>query len=248
MLTDLSVPQLALIAAVAVLTSIIGGLAGYGTGALMPLVLVPIVGPEPVVPIVALSALLTNTSRAAAFRASIDWWRAAVILVAATPTCVLGAWGFTTLNGREIMILIGLMMLASVPLRRLALHHGFTLKDRPLAAASALWGVIVGGTTGAGIILLSMLLAAGLQGAAVIATDAAISVVVGIVKVAVFGVAGVVGAREVAIALLIGLAAFPGAFVAKRLVDRLPLRAHIAILDAVVAAGGGAMVVGALTR
>jgi hypothetical protein len=57
-----------------------------------------------------------------------------------------------------------------------------------------------------------------------------------------------VGAREVAIALLIGLAAFPGAFVAEQLVDRLPLRAHIAILDAVVAAGGGAMVFGALTR
>jgi hypothetical protein len=92
-----------------------------------------------------LSALLTNTSRAVAFRASIDWRRAAVILLAATPACLLGAWGYTTLNGREIMILIGLMMLASVPLRRLALRHGFKLKDRPLAAASAFWGVIVGG-------------------------------------------------------------------------------------------------------
>jgi uncharacterized protein len=247
-LTDLSIPQLALIAAVAVLTSIIGGLAGYGTGALMPLVLVPIVGPEPVVPIVALSALLTNASRVGAFRASIDWRRAAVVLLAAAPTCLLGAWGYTTLNGREIMILIGLMMFASVPLRRLALRHGFKLKDRVLAAAAAVWGVIVGGTTGAGIILLSMLLAAGLQGAAVIATDAAISVVIGILKIAVFGLAGVVGAREVAIALLIGAAAFPGAFVAKRLVDRLSLRAHIAILDVVVAAGGVAMVFGALTR
>jgi uncharacterized protein len=246
-LTDLSIPQLALIAAVAVLTSIIGGLAGYGTGALMPLVLVPIVGPEPVVPIVALSALLTNASRVGAFRASIDWRRAAVVLLAAA-TCLLGAWGYTTLNGREIMILIGLMMFASVPLRRLALRHGFKLKDRVLAAAAAVWGVIVGGTTGAGIILLSMLLAAGLQGAAVIATDAAISVVIGILKIAVFGLAGVVGAREVAIALLIGAAAFPGAFVAKRLVDRLSLRAHIAILDVVVAAGGVAMVFGALTR
>jgi hypothetical protein len=48
--------------------------------------------------------------------------------------------------------------------------------------------------------------------------------------------------------VLIGLAAFPGAFVAKRLVDRLSLRAHVAVLDAVVLAGGGAMVLGALTR
>ena len=40
----LSVAQLAAIAATALITSFIGGVAGYGTGALMPLVLVPIVG------------------------------------------------------------------------------------------------------------------------------------------------------------------------------------------------------------
>ena len=65
---DISVAQLLLIAATGVCTSLIGGVAGYGTGALMPLVLVPIVGPEPVVPIIAISATLTNTSRATAFR------------------------------------------------------------------------------------------------------------------------------------------------------------------------------------
>jgi uncharacterized protein len=245
---DISILQLVLIAAVAVLTSIIGGLAGYGTGALMPLVLVPIVGPEPVVPIIALSALFTNTSRAAAFRTAIDWRRAAIVLAAATPTCVLGAWGYTALSGRGVMIVIGTMMIASVPLRRLAKSRGFKLEERALAASSAGWGVIVGGTTGAGIILLSLLLSAGLQGAAVIATDAAISVVIGMVKLAVFGVAGVVSARVIAVAVLIGLAAFPGAFLAKRLVDRLPLQAHIAILDAVVVAGGVGLIFGAIRQ
>ena len=110
------------------------------------------------------------------------------------------------------------------------------------------WGIVVGGTSGAGIILLSLLLAAGLQGSAVIATDAAISVAIGVAKIGVFGAAGVVNAQVIAVAVLIGLAAFPGAFIAKRLVDRLSLRAHVAILDAVVLAGGGAMILGALIR
>src|SRR6516225_8063348 len=235
MLADISVLQLALIALVAVLTSIIGGLAGYGTGALMPLVLVPIVGPEPVVPIIAFSALLTNASRAIAFRAAINWRCVAIVLVAAVPTCILGAWGYTTLSGSGVLILIGTVMVASVPLRRFALRRGFKLGDRALAAAAVGWGMIVGGTTGAGAILLSMLLAAGLNGAAVIATDAAISIAIGLVKVSVFGIAGVVDAKVIAVAALIGLAAFPGAFLAKHLVDKLPLRAHVAILDAVVA-------------
>jgi len=248
MLVDISVLQLALIALVAVLTSIIGGLAGYGTGALMPLVLVPIVGPEPVVPIIAFSALLTNGGRAIAFRAAITWRCVAIVLVAAVPTCVLGAWGYTTLSGSGVLILIGTVMVASVPLRHFALGRGFKLGDRALAAAAVGWGMIVGGTTGAGAILLSMLLAAGLNGAAVIATDAAISIAVGLVKVTVFGVAGVVGAKVIAVAALIGLAAFPGAFLAKHLVDKLPLRAHVAILDAVVVTGGTLLILGAVTQ
>src|SRR5262249_56162724 len=69
---EISLPQLALIAAMALVASFIGGVAGYGTGALMPLVLVPIVGAEPVVPILSLSALLTNSSRAPPFRAFAD--------------------------------------------------------------------------------------------------------------------------------------------------------------------------------
>src|SRR3974390_1195318 len=170
---DISLPQLVVIAAVAVITSIVGGLAGYGTGALMPLVLVPIVGPEPVVPIIAFSALFTNTSRATAFRTAIDWRRAAIVLVFATPTCLLGAWGYTALTGKGVMAVIGTMMCATVPLRRVAVRCGFKLGERALAAASVGWGVVVGGTSGAGIILLSLLLAAGLQGAAVIATEAA---------------------------------------------------------------------------
>ena len=50
----------------------IGGLAGYGTGALMPLVLVPLIGAEPVVPIIAISSIFTNLSRVAAYSAAMS--------------------------------------------------------------------------------------------------------------------------------------------------------------------------------
>src|SRR5437763_13964048 len=99
-LAEISLPQLALISGMALVASLVGGIAGYGTGALMPLVLVPIVGAEPVVPIIALSALLTNTSRVAAFRKLVDLRRVGIVLAAAIPTCALGAWGYTLLTGR----------------------------------------------------------------------------------------------------------------------------------------------------
>src|SRR2546421_292882 len=73
---EISLPQLAVIAGMALVASVVGGVAGYGTGALMPLVLVPMVGAEPVVPILSISALLTNASRAAAFWSFVDGRRA----------------------------------------------------------------------------------------------------------------------------------------------------------------------------
>jgi len=245
---DISLAQLALIAAMALVASVIGGVAGYGTGALMPLVLVPIVGAEPVVPILSLSALFTNSSRTAAFWPLVDGKRALIVLASAVPTCALGAWGYTFLTGKGAALVIGGTLIASVPLRRAMRRRGLALSNRSLAAASFGWGPLAGGTVGAGILLLSFLMAAGLEGAAVVATDAVISIGIGLVKFATFGLAGVVTAKVIAVALLIGGVAFPGAFFAKALVERLPVHVHSAILDALVAGGGAAMIGNAFWR
>jgi uncharacterized membrane protein YfcA len=129
-----------------------------------------------------------------------------------------------------------------VPLRRLLKRHGVTCGDGGLALGALGYGVVVGGTAGSGVLLLSLLMAAGLESAAVIATDAAISIFVGVVKIGVFGFAGVIDARVVAFALLIGVVTLPGAFLARAFVERMPVHVHTAILDAVVIAGGATLV------
>lgn len=239
---DISLWQIFLVAAVALLASLVGGVAGYGTGALMPLVLVPLVGAAPVVPIIAISSLFTNSGRVVAFLKHTDWSRSAIVLIASLPFCALSSWGYTQLSSAGAALVIGAMLILSVPVRRLLKHHGVTLNARGLAAGAAGYGLIVGGTTGSGVILLSLLMAAGLQGAAVIATDGAISIVIGLVKMSVFGLAGAVDARVVAFALLIGIVALPGAFLARAFVARMPVHVHTAILDAVVIAGGAVLV------
>ena len=244
----ISLVQLLLVAGMALVASVVGGVAGYGTGALMPLVLVPLVGAEPVVPIIAISALFSNTSRALAFKSYVDVRRAIIVMAAAIPTCILGAYGYTKLDNAGAALVIGAMLIVSVPLRRLLKHHGFSIGDRGLGIASIGWGVVVGGTAGAGIILLSLLMAAGLEGAGVIATDAAISIIIGIVKVGVFGISGIVGTQVIAFALLIGLIALPGAFLARKFVERMPVHVHTAILDIVVIVGGVFLIYGAWAR
>ena len=246
LLPDVSLIELVLIVALAAFSAITGGVAGYGTGALMPLILVPMVGAAPVVPIIAISAMFTNSARVVAFRRFLDPRRAVIGLVCALPTCVLGAWLYTLLTGRGAALVIGSSLIATVPLRRLLKRRGHRLGDKGYAAAAAGWGIVVGGTTGAGVILLSLLMATGLEGAAVIATDATVSIGMGIVKLAVFGAVGVLTDKVIVIALLIGVVAFPCTFLAKLIVHRLPVHVHTALLDAVVVVGGTMMIFGAV--
>jgi uncharacterized membrane protein YfcA len=246
LIPDVSLLQFALIVGLAAFSGIAGGIAGYGTGALMPLVLVPLVGAKPVVPIIAISAMCTNSARIVAFRQRLEPRRALIALVCALPTCVLGAWLYTLLSGRGAAAVIGSTLIATVPLRRILGRHGRRLGEKGYMAGAAVWGLVVGGTTGSGVILLSLLMAAGLQGAAVIATDALVSVVVGVIKLLVFGYAGVITTVVLVIGLLIGVIGFCSTFIARRIVDRLPVHVHTAILDAVVIAGAGIMLYSAL--
>jgi uncharacterized membrane protein YfcA len=242
---DVSLTQLALIAVLAAISAVAGGVAGYGTGALMPLVLVPIVGAAPVVPIIAISALFTNSARILAFREKVVVRPAAIALLAALPTAVLGAWLYTQLSGRGAAIVIGTTLIATVPLRRVLKKRGHRLGEKGFAAAAGGWGILVGGTTGAGVILLSLLMAAGLEGAAVIATDALVSIVMGVIKFSVFAAAGAITPTVLLVGLLIGCIGFPSTFVARLIVERVPVHVHTAMLDAVVLIGGGVMIAGA---
>ena len=124
--------------------------------------------------------------------------------------------------------------------------RGHRLGEKGYAAAAAGWGILVGGTTGAGVILLSLLMATGLEGTAVIATDASVSIVMGIIKVSVFALAGVFTPTVLLIGLLIGGIGFPATFIAKLIVERLPVHVHTFMLDAVVIVGGSVMIYGAL--
>ena len=243
---DISIVQLLLVAGMSLFASVIGGLAGYGTGALMPLVLVPLIGAGPVVPIIAISSIFTNFSRFAAYFRYADRRRALIVAGASALTTALGAYGYTRLTSAGAAVVIGGMLILSVPLRRLLKRHDVKIGNSGLAAGAVGYGVLVGGTAGSGVILLSLLMAVGLEGASVIATDAVVSLVTSVIKISVFGLAGAVSPQVLAFAVLIGVVALPGAFLARLFVERMPVHIHAAILDVAVMTGGVVMISSAL--
>ena len=63
-----------------------------------------------------------------------------------------------------------------------------------------------------------------------------------------FGVSGAMTPQVIAFGLLIGFVALPGAFLAKRFVERLPVHVHTGILDGIVMLGGATMIFGAIRK
>ena len=235
---DLTLAQIALVAVTALGAQIVGGLAGYGTGLLMPLVLVPIIGAQAVVPVIGLSAVITNATRVATFRQNLDVRKILLVTATALPGTAFGAWAYSLLSGRGAAILIGAMLIVLVPVRRIFVHLRMRLSDPGLMASGAVYGVLSGGTSGTGVILLSLLMGAGLSGTQVIATDAAISFLLGIVKSGTFVATGALPAHLWLIALLIGAMATPGTMIAKWLTRKFSTQVHDVLLEAAIVVGG----------
>jgi uncharacterized membrane protein YfcA len=236
-IADITLAQALLVAAVAFAASILGGLAGYGTGLVLPVVLAPVIGVANVVPVMALAMLINNASRVAAFRHEVQWRHVRRLLLLALPLNIAAAWGYTRLETRTIALLLGVFLLASLPLRALLRLRQRTLGPRGEVLAGGVFGIVNGAMSGTGVILISTLMAAGVQGPALIATDAVISVVLEVAKVIVFGGFARLDTALALAGLLVGLCTTPGAFVARRLLHRIPQRVHALVMEAVVVAG-----------
>jgi uncharacterized membrane protein YfcA len=232
---------LTLACVVAFCASVLGGLSGYGTGLVLPVFLVPLVGVTNVIPVMAVAMLLNNGSRVIAFWRDVQWLHVRRILALGLPACVAGAYSYTLLSSRWVAVLLGSFLLASVPLRRILRRARRELSPGMELGAGAVFGYINGGMTGAGVILISILMSVGIAGSALVATDAVISVLMGLAKVALFGRLAALDLQLLLLGLLVGLCTAPGAFVARALLKRIPAGVHAWFMELVVVVGALAL-------
>ena len=100
-----------------------------------------------------------------------------------------------------------------------------------------------GGLTGTRVILISILMAAGVAGPALVATDALVSVALGLAKVLLFGRLAALDLQEALVGLLVGVCTIPGAFIARSLLRRMPAGFHAGFMEAVVVLGAALLLV-----
>ena len=233
--------QLALACLMALAASTLGGLSGFGTGLILPVFLAPLVGIANVIPVMAVAMLLSNASRVAAFWRDVQWLHVRRMLVLGLPACVAGAYCYTLLSAQWIAALLGTFLLLSIPIRRLLRRAELRFSRGAELGAGAFFGFLDGGMTGTGVILISILMSVGVAGSALIASDAVVSVIMGLAKVALFGRLAALDLELAGVGLLVGLFTAPGAFLARAILRRIPAGVHAWIMEAVVVAGAIAL-------
>jgi uncharacterized membrane protein YfcA len=237
----LDAPTLAAVAVLALGAAIVGGMGGFGTGVILAAALVPLIGVKAVVPVLAVAGVIINAGRFWFYRGSLDRRAFATVLAASLPFLVLGAWLYSILDARAIGTILGIAVIASVPLRRLLKKRSATLGTPALAAGAGVFGLASGVATGTGVILVSLLLGAGLTGPAVLATDALTTIALDLVKAALFQRFDLLDAQAFFTGVVIGVSTIPGSAVAAWLVNRIGAHLHVLFMEALILVGGASM-------
>jgi uncharacterized membrane protein YfcA len=232
------------LAAVALLglgAAVIGAVGGFGTGIILTAALTPLIGVKALVPVLAVAGVIINSGRFWFYRRSLDRRSFFIVLAAALPFLVLGAWIYSVLDARTLGVVLGLVIIASVPLRRILKKREIVIGRAGLAVGGGVFGLASGIATGTGVILISLLLGSGLAGPAVLATDALITIALDFSKALLFQRFDLLDGQHFFAGVVIGVSSIPGSALGAWLVARMHAHLHVLFMEGLILFGGGFM-------
>ena len=228
---------LAVLVAAAFVGSIVAGVAGFGAG----VILLPIVALT--VGVRAAAPVLTVTMRSATSRV---WWRrrevdAAVAgryLAGAVPATFLGVVLYAGATGHSLGRIIGVFLLASVPLRRLLLSTRVRVRLAHFPVLGGVFGVLSALVVTTGPLSTPFFLAYGLRRGGYVVTEAVCALGAHVARGAAFARYALLGWDTVVLGCVLGGAMFAGSWIARRLLDRMSEGVFLRVLEALLVVMG----------
>jgi uncharacterized membrane protein YfcA len=237
-------PELALLTVAALAASTLAAVAGFGGAAILLPVLVALFGPRDAIPILTIAQLVGNGSRVVINRDAVDRRIVGWFALGGIPAALIGGFLFAAAPLDALTRLIGVFLLASVAWRHLRPCPSGALGPRTFTVIGAFFAFASALVGSVGPIMAPFFLAAGLVKSAYIGTEAAATVVMHVAKLVAYGTAALLTAATVGIGLLMAPAMIAGSVIGKRIVDRLPERVFVAIIEVVLVGAGLVFLVG----
>jgi len=222
----------------ALVASTLAGVAGFGGAAVLLPVLILVFGARDSIPILTVAQLIGNGSRVWFNRRELHWRVVRWFSLGGVPMALLGGYLFATAPLSALTRVLGAFLLLVVLWRHL---HPTPPKPFPLP----MFGAIGGGASflsallgSVGPIMAPFFLAFGLVKGAYIGTEALATVVMHVTKLVAYDQFSVLTGSDVLTGLALGPLMIIGSFLGKRLLDRLPERLFVAMIELVLVVSG----------
>ncbi len=212
-------------------------MAGFGGAAVLLPALVALFGIREAVPILTVAQLIGNASRVWFNRAEVNWRVVGWFALGTVPFALLGGFLFAKAPLAALTRLLGAFLLLVVVWRHLRPKP----KSFPVAsfagigAGASFLSALLGSV---GPIMAPFFLAYGLVKGAYIGTEALSTVVMHIVKLVAYRQTAVLTLSGALIGLGLGPVMILGSFLGKRILNRLPEKVFVAIIEGVLIVAG----------
>lgn len=214
----------------------VSGAAGFGGALLLLPVVTACIGAEVAVPVLTIAQLIGNFSRMAFGIKQIDWKAVGLFCATALPLAALGAFGFSVLPKDIITRCIGGVLIILVLFKTIKKIE-FKSGKKAMLVGGAVTGLLSGLAGSGGPIGAAAFLTLGLPPVAYIASEAATSTAMHILKTVIYS--NLVGLDTAALltGLAMGAAMVTGTFAANRIINKMEkakFKKYVAVLLCVV--------------
>jgi len=230
--------RFSLLAGVAFVAALLAAVTGFGGAAVLMPMLVFVFGVREAIPILTVAQLIGNGSRVWFNRHELDWHVVAWFALGGVPMALVGGFLFAHAPLTALTRILGLFLILIVVLRHLPKLSAFKPPLKSFAvigAASSFLSALLGSV---GPLMAPFFLAYGLVKGAYIGTEALSTVVMHVAKLIAYHESAVLPMHAIVSGLALGPIMVAGSFAGKRVVDRLPERVFVLIIDVTLLAAG----------
>lgn len=237
--------QWILLGCAALVASTLAAVTGFGGAAVLLPVLVLVFGVRAAVPILTVAQLIGNGSRVWFNRTELNWKVVGWFALGGVPMALLGGCLFATAPLPALTRLLGAFLLLVVVWRHLRPSPPKSFPVQVFAGIGAGASFLSALLGSVGPIMAPFFLAFGLVKGAYIGTEALSTVVMHVTKLVAYRQASVLPASAIWSGVALGPLMIIGSFLGKGILDRLPERVFVVLIELVlVGAGIGFLVCG----
>ncbi len=226
---------------VGLVSGALSGIVGTGSSIMLLPLLVFQFGPKQAVPIMAISGLMANVAKAAAWWREVDWRAFAAYTCTGVPAAALGARTLLVLPSHWVDGALGVFFLAMIPARRWLHARSIHIGLWQLAVAGGVIGFLTGIVLSTGPLSVPAFTAFGLGKGAFLATEAISSLALFASKAATFRELGALPLAAIVQGRVVGSSVMLGSFAGKIVVQRMSTGLFQHVLDALLLCSGLSM-------